>query len=125
MKVLKPLFLIFSFNLFLFFLTYSYCQGSVCSMLPSLPWFTADSGDAAVNMLSGPTSGAAACVTLESFTIVIAHLPNASVHVVLCAAAAIFPVTFCSATPSGVGSGSSVWLPESCVWMHVKHKKQT
>lgn len=39
--------------------------------------------------------------------------------------AAIFPVTLRSATPSGAGACSSVRLPESCVWMHVKHKQQT
>lgn len=37
---------------------------------------------------------------------------------------AIFPVTLRSAAPSGAGACSSVRLPKSCVWMHVKHKKQ-
>lgn len=36
-----------------------------------------------------------------------------------------FPLTFRSATPSGVGACSSALLPKSRVWMRVKHKKQT
>lgn len=36
-----------------------------------------------------------------------------------------FPLTFRSATPSGVGACSSAPLPKSRVWMRVKHKKQT
>lgn len=72
----------------------------------------------------GITSGAAVCIT----RIFQEHHRSSAKCLGSCCAlrgAAIFPVTFRSATPSGAGACSSVRLPKSCVWMHVKHKKQT
>lgn len=72
----------------------------------------------------GITSGAAVCIT-QIFQE--CHRSSAKCFGSCCAlrGAAIFPVTFCSATPSGVGACCSVLMPKSCVWLHVKHKKQT
>lgn len=72
----------------------------------------------------GITAGATVCIT---WIFQQRHRSSAKCLRSCCAlrSAAIFPVTFCSATPSGVGACSSVQLPKNCVWMHVKYKKQT
>lgn len=71
----------------------------------------------------GITSGAAVCIT---WIFQERHPSSAKCCGSCCVlrGTAIFPVTFRSATPSAVGACPSVQLPKSCVWMHVKHKKQ-